>query len=58
MELINFELIKTNCYSEKRLCRINDDRLMIIDANIWNVISLKRNTIYSFKDRNGIMIYI
>ena len=52
------ELIKLKPTVKKRLCRINDDRLMIIDANIWNVISLKRNTIYSFKDRNGIMIYI
>jgi WD40 repeat protein len=49
--LINFELIKIldiSCYSEKGLCRIDDDRIIIIDADCLNVFSLSEQKIIKY----------
>ncbi len=46
--LINFELIKIldiYCYSEKGLCRIDDDRIIIIYEKYLNVFSLSKQKI-------------
>ena len=46
--LINFELIKIleiSCYSEKGLCRIDDDRIIIIHEHYLNIFSLSKQKI-------------
>ena len=46
--LINFELIKIleiSCYSEKGLCRIDDDRIIIIQEHYLNIFSLSKQKI-------------
>lgn len=46
--LINFELIKIlkiYCYSEKGLCRIDDDRIIIIQEHYLNIFSLSKQKI-------------